>query len=176
MTRLWFKVGERYACVPAKCGGTAFYRRAFGILDGPDSHVFSAALLRAQPYLPDEVAAFDGPKWLAVREPLSRFKSLWRDKCCTLDVNVPMLHGLTPDELIGLIERDPFGDSHWMPQFKYLTPGVRLVPYRKMFQVLGFEPLEANVGSQGAEPQFPVERILSMYGVDALLHRGAMGA
>jgi hypothetical protein len=168
---LWFLFGGRFVCAPPKCGGTSLYRAALNIGDDvTDRHVFSVARTRTEFYSPDEVIG--KPAVMALRDPVSRFASLWRDKCRNTDENRPALAGLSPEELMSLIEDQPEADSHWLPQSAHYRAGVEIVHYKRLFSVLGLPRVEANkTEPKETDPGLPVERILSHYCDDVDLYR-----
>ena len=103
---------------------------------------------------------------MAVREPLSRFGSLWRDKCYDRPPRViDYVKGMSPDQLMDHIEDFPFGNGHWVPQWYYTLPGIKLVKYDKLQEFLGLPQTHANQ-SKKTEIDLPEERILSHYRKD----------
>lgn len=168
---LWFITNGTFVCAPPKCGGTALYRAALGIgKDVPDRHVFSTAFNRTEFFTPDEAVASGRKALLAVRDPVSRFGSLWRDKCRDGDENMPNLAGLSPNDLMDLIAGSPDANNHWMPQATHYREGAELVDYRQLLSRLGLPIVEANrTSTKQSDPAFPVDRILVHYRADVEL-------
>lgn len=166
---LWFVVNGTFVCAPPKCGGTALYRSALGIgADVHDRHVFSTALTRTEFFTADEMATSGRKAIMAVRDPVSRFASLWRDKCRDTDANMPELSGLSPDELMDVIEAEPDGDSHWMPQAVHYRKCVEVVHHRQLLSRLNLRTVYANTTIETeTDPVYPVERIVAHYHEDA---------
>src|SRR5690606_1173841 len=167
----WFITNGVFVCAPPKCGGTALYRAALGIgKDVPDRHVFSTAFNRTEFFTPDEAVASGRKALLAVRDPVSRFGSLWRDKCRDGDENMPNLAGLSPNDLMDLISGSPDANNHWMPQATHYREGAELVDYRQLLSRLGLPIVEANrTSTKQSDPAFPVDRILAHYRADVEL-------
>lgn len=173
---LWFIVQETFVCAPPKCGGTALYRSALRIgSDIPDRHVFSAALSRAEFFTPEQMLTSGLKAVMAVRDPVSRFGSLWRDKCRDTDENIPELSGLSPDQLMDVIEANAEGNSHWMPQAVHYREGVELVYYRRLLCRLKLPLIKANrTRLKHSDPAFPIKRIVAHYRTDVeLISRSA---
>jgi hypothetical protein len=83
---------------------------------------------------------------------------------------MPELAGLSPDGLMGLIEREPAGNAHWMPQAHWHRPHVETVPFRKLHKRLGLTRVSVNcTKQQTGDPPLPVPRILAHYAQDAAL-------
>lgn len=170
VTKRWFQCGSRLVCAPPKCGGTALYCAALGLdpAFGPD--VLTMARRVTEFYTPDEVAGSGCEAVQAVREPIARFMSLWRDKCRCGDDNLPALRGMTPRQLMTVIEKDPEGNAHWLPQACFYRPGFKLVPYRFMCVYLGVRRLAVNT-TRAADTDLPapIDRILDHYAADVAL-------
>lgn len=160
MGKKWFLWNGVYLCAPPKCGGTALYCAALGIDPSLGRHVFSTAQNLIEFY--EEPGQ---PAFMAVRDPIDRFGSLWRDKCRDGDENMPELHGLTPESLMDLIERDPQGNDHWMPQRYWWRDGVQTINFREIAQCLGLPAMSVNVTKRDETP-LPVDRIRRHYHMD----------
>ena len=120
MVRCWFEYEGILLCCPPKNGGTSFYRTMLGVRDGSDRHVYS--MIEEKLLTPPQASRRrDVLHVMAVRDPVERFGSLWRDKCERLDENYPQLHGMTPEELLGHIQTTVVHDAHWMPQHLFDT-------------------------------------------------------
>lgn len=179
----WFYLAYRdtCVCVPAKCGGTSFYRHAFNVpARVPAEHVRSFAVSVAQdtgagPFSPHEIVRFfpDSRRLIAVRHPVERFQSLWRDKCRRLPGptlnSTEYLRGWTQEQLMDLIESTPFGDPHWVPQQHELVPEAALLDCAALGAVLGYSTAvhENRTRALSTDPDPPVERILQHYRADA---------
>lgn len=157
---LWFEWNGVWLCAPPKCGGTALYCAALGIDPKLGRHVFSEARNRTE-----FVADPKRPAYLAVRDPVERFASLWRDKCRGHDENYPWLHGLRPHELMDLIEAEPQRNAHWFPQRYWWREGVQTVPYAKLSKHVGLPLIRVNTTKPDRTPM-PVERIKRHYRED----------
>jgi len=181
MLNSWFYLQalDLCVCMPAKCGGTAFYLTAFKLGDIDTRHARSAVERLASqsgqgPYSPEEITEYysDKPKLLGVRHPVERFRSLWRDKCRDGDVNMPMLNGWDPSTLIEHITQYPTGNGHWMPQYLYRVPGCKVVDCRRMLHTLGFENAVVNATNPSeGDPDMPTADILRHYSRDYDLWR-----
>lgn len=74
-----------------------------------------------------------GPCFFVVRDPISRFCSLWRSKCRDRkDIANDVVHGMSPSQLLHHIESGA-RDVHWTPQYK-LIGNLRptLIPLEKL--------------------------------------------
>jgi len=166
VSRLWFITRGTFVCVPPKCGGTAVYRAAFDVPSTvSDRHVFTAVRNTTVFFDPDQMIRCGLRAVQAYRDPVERFKSLWRDKCRDGDDNLPWLEGLTPSELMDFIEGRPEENHHWRRQADFYRPGVELVDYRRILEVLGLPQIRANVSRPDDTP-VPVERIRAHYRAD----------
>lgn len=167
----WFITNGVFVCAPPKCGGTALYRAALSIGAGVhDRNVFSAARKRTEFFTPDEMAGSGRRAIMAARDPVSRFGSLWRDKCRDGDRHFPQLSGLSPHELMDFIEANPNSDLHWMPQSVHYRKGAELVDYRQLLNMLNLPSVEANrTKGNPSDPTFPIDRILAHYRSDVEL-------
>jgi hypothetical protein len=71
----------------------------------------------------DKIPATD-TVFFIVRQPLDRFKSLWRFRCVpggdTIHGTGDSLHGMTPEQFWRFIRKAP-EDQHWMTQTKLLS-------------------------------------------------------
>lgn len=157
---LWFKRRDTWVCAPPKCGGTALYCAALGIDPKVGRHVFSTA--QGLTEFHDEPGR---PALMAVRDPVDRFASLWRDKCRDGDENMPWLAGMTPDELMTHIEADPAGNPHWMPQRYWWREWVETVPFRLIAERLELPVVRVNATAPDDTPM-PVARIKAHYEQD----------
>ena len=140
-TRLWFRYSGVYVCAPPKCGGTALYCAALGIDPALGNRVFERARELAEFVEPDQV---EPPAVLAVRDPVERFASLWRNKCRDGDPNYPQLAGLSPMKLLEMIRANPVANAHWIPQSAFHRPGADVVDYRILGPFLGLGELRVN--------------------------------
>lgn len=127
-----------------------------------------------------------------VRHPISRFKSLWRNKCrdghgntYTKDTRYPTwrkLHNVTPDELMDFIEAGNT-DAHWMNQTKVLGRlQATLIPLETLdewWEVQGFgdlRPYRANTTIRD-DTEFSdvlIKRIETFYADDVELYNKAL--
>lgn len=165
----WWRVpGEpaRYACSSAKCATMSLRESLFG--ERKKSKLIERLPRNVGPLYPWQVVGLPGQKFIGVRDPVDRFGSLWRDKCARRSRAYPLLKGLTPDELMDLIEAYPFGNTHWWPQAFNRIPGAELVRFDQLVERLGYEPRHAN-RSPAAEAELPVERIRRHYATDCAM-------
>lgn len=167
-----------YACAAAKCGSMSLRQSIFGVSRLSDVIKQLAAEERcgSGPFAPWEVNKLHGRKVLGVRDPVERFQSLYRDKCAKRSKSDPGLCGLSPDELMALIESYPAGNTHWMPQSFYAVPGVELVRYDRLLEYLELEHEHINQSPQVTIPKVPVERIRRFYAIDQQLWTSANAA
>jgi len=70
-----------------------------------------------------------GELYATTREPVSRFRSLWRSKCRDqTNINDKRVYGMSPNELMTHIENGA-KDLHWTPQLRLLGKlGPTLIP------------------------------------------------
>lgn len=181
--KIWFYVKSRDACIgiPAKCGGSSFYRNVFKIDKAvPDEHVRSAAVVKALdmgagPFSTTELAEFfpDTERMLVIRNPVDRFYSLWRDKCRRSPAtarSMEWLRGWTPDQLLRYIKQYPFGDPHWIPQYSYLVPRISLIGHDILPHLFGYSDIVNNkTKSLSTDPVINEEDIKQQYYHDCLL-------
>lgn len=126
-----------------------------------------------------------------VRDPISRFKSLWRNKCrdghggtYTENTRYPTwrtLHHATPDELMDFIEAGNT-DAHWMNQTKVLGQlQATLIPLETLdewWEAQGFgdlRPYRANTTVRD-DTEFSdalIKRIETFYADDIKLYNNA---
>lgn len=114
----------------------------------------------------------DTPKYLGLRHPVSRFASLWRDKCpLTKRTSTPLVHGLSPDGLLDYIKEHPERDQHWATQCSYVIPGVILIDYARLLTELDLPPRRVvNATNRDvADPPMPEDAILEFYAADFVL-------
>lgn len=170
ITRRWFQCGARLVCAPPKCGGTALYCAALGLDPAFGVDVFTMARRVTEFFTPDEVVDSKCDAIQAVRDPVSRFMSLWRSKCRIGDVNLPKLSGLSPDELMEFIKSNPEANAHWLPQVYFYRPGFRTVPYRFMCVHLGVKRFDINKSvTLETDPPAPLADIRRHYKEDIAL-------
>ena len=93
-------------CLPPRCGSSTVLH-----------YLVNEGIFALRP------ARASGRMIMVVRDPVSRFKSLWKSKCrdeeglwIDDEENRNVTHdirGMTPEELITLIENDTDPDAHW---------------------------------------------------------------
>lgn len=170
-------------CVPPKCGSSSFrfavaehLEDAWRRREIPDIAEEFRRIMRELglgPFTPEEAAAKGLPMYLAVRHPVDRFGSLWRD---IQRPNVKRLDGLqywTAQQLIALIEKHPLANPHWAPQHLHWVTGVTPVPYMHFLEHVGLPHKWVHRGAP-VEAEFPVDRILALYGRDLELWEEAI--
>lgn len=132
------------------------------------------------PFLGKEIDVLypDIPHYLAVREPVSRFASLWRNKSRDLCGEIADISHLSPDELIDHIETYPYGNSHWFPQYMYLTERAIPVESRILIGLIDdeierrgitYDPFINKSEKRESDPIMPVDRIKKHYSLDCEL-------
>lgn len=181
---VWFYLRNYDLCVavPAKCGGSSFYRYAVGVPDAvPDDDVRSFAVRAARversgPFTPVEVRRYfaTGRKLLAVRDPVDRFRSLWRDKCRrTLETkdDRTFMRGWSPTTLLEHVRGFPFGNPHWVPQYLYRVPRVELVPYDELPRLLGYGDRPPVRATTRTHVEVDERRVRALYAQDVALWR-----
>lgn len=197
MTNWWFEVdvrGERcFASVPPKCGLMSFLAgyvpglpeviKEKGMRVGEIGLAYAKARGLGPYTARDVVRQFpDAPRFLAVRHPLDRFRSIWKDKCdpkwqrhpSTSPGTVDLTAGMTPDELMDLVEAWPGGDNHWVPQWWFLVPRAKPLPFDRFNQLLGLPAVHTHRSRMSGEGvAFPEARILAHYARDLELWEGA---
>jgi hypothetical protein len=165
--KLWLRFGDLFVCAPPKCGGSALHCLVTGVEPEYGNHIWAEARKRGtRYYTPEEVATSGLRSVMAVRHPAGRFMSLWRNKCRDGDSRLPAMKGMTPDELMDVIEKFPVGNSHWAPQMLYWHPGAEVVDYRDLGAHIGLPALTVNKTTRGKHPKMPVRRILNHYRLD----------
>jgi len=169
-------------CVPAKNAGTSFYRAAYNVPpEIEDKAVYgyilqyhktrgSFSYLRAT----EEADEF----YLAVRDPVARFRSLWRDKCrdATHETagdprrQLYKVVGFSPVMLLDYIRANPRIDAHWIPQSADMHAGVKLVRYDRLLHVLGLPSVLCNeTKARDDDILMPEQEILEHYSADMAL-------
>jgi hypothetical protein len=171
--KLWFYHKGIWLCAPPKCGGTSLYRSALDITCADQRATFFEAQQKVKFHSPDGVGR---PAFMAVRDPIERFMSLWRDKCRNGDDNLPKLKWMNPDELLTVIENDWLGDPHWAPQSVHYRPGVTCVPFTDLLRwfapVVGDRMPINYTTLHSDDPPAPTARILKHYWRDVELVYG----
>lgn len=178
----WFRVGEAYACVPHKNGTTSF-RTAVTMPDpSADNYIMYDWARRhgLGPYEPDQLPDDGLPRYLAVREPVDRFQSLWRyvsrpGHSKNGFVMANRINGLSPFELMDVIEARPDENPHWLRQSFFECPNVIPVRYDRMLSVLGLPNVHKNHTARSISSglEWPIERIHRHYARDVELWRQA---
>lgn len=157
-------------CVPNKCGGTAFYRAMFDVPEAVatrDVRSFAVQVALetgAGPFSPAEVVHYfsDRRKLLALREPVQRFASLWRDKYRSAE----------PRQIIDMIRQHPLGDPHWVPQYLQVVPGAELIDCARLGGLLGYQSRENETTPRDDDAPMPADAIREHYAQDVLLWNG----
>ena len=174
---LWFYLADEDACVcvPHKNGGQAFREKLCTLRHWDIPRTVVGIMIQLKelghgPFTAREIAALypDKRHYLSIRNPVSRFASLWRNKCRDGNSAMDSIVGMTPDELMDHIENYSEADMHWLKQSVYLTSTTICVPYRKLFNYLGWEYESKNSTVSNGE-DMPIDRILEFYADDYLL-------
>ena len=175
-------------CFPNKNGGCAF-RYGVQALKGWDEYesithglgvfldLFNAG---DGPFLGKEIDELypDIPHYLAVRDPTERFGSLWRNKSRDLCGEIEDISHLSPDELMDVIEEHPYGNTHWFPQYMYLTQHAIPVESSRLIEMINTEVKKRGIEHHPfinkserlkTDPPLPIERIRQHYALDCEL-------
>lgn len=180
--RSWCRVktpahGECYVCVPPKCGWTSF-RHAVNPATLVGANTFSSYMRaeRRGMYGPHQVAQRTGKKFLAVRDPVDRFSSLYRQATGNAAWARKQLlpERMTPDELLDIIRATPLGNVHWYPVAGYLVTDAVLVPFDRLLSELGYKAVHKNRGPVVADLRLPEYRIRAHYARDDEIYTGAL--
>lgn len=180
----YFRVGDALVYVPMKCGSTSF---RFALMP-------TLALTPARPGRSRTQAFFDyardnelGPfpfdvdlrgrrvrRVLAVRHPVERFASLWRDINAGRSPAFAALAGVTPDELAAIVEAYTWRDPHFEPQSGWYVAGTELFEFSRLLELLGL-PREhrRRTPRYASDPPMPSDRILALYQKDLELWQRA---
>jgi hypothetical protein len=158
-----------FGCAP-KCGSTSLFK------------AISEHNLESWNPQPHERESYS--VWI-VREPVSRFKSLWKHKCrdedvLWLDDEEPLLAGMSPVELMDYIEEHPTDDKHWSTQTSQCGSWVNeLIPLEKLskwWRAQGLPEMEVRGSTVGViEISEELEaRVLEFYKKDVVLYQQAL--
>lgn len=146
--------------VPKKCGSTSFQCNLLpDMKNGAD---FFRRTRHLGPYSVPAARATGLPMVLGVRDPVDRFASLWKDAQRKPTGTFGPFFGLTPDELLDIVEAYMDADPHFAPQAALYTEGVTVVPYDRLLAETG----GAWKRRTGGSPGMPVERIRRLYDRD----------
>jgi len=180
----WWLLPQRRVAVavPAKCGGTSFYRSAYFVPSTVgDKAVFGYLMQKYQTrgsFSHLYASKHADEMYLAVRDPVSRFRSLWRDKCRDAthetagDPRRQLYHivGFSPERLMAYIQANPVLDAHWIPQSRDMHAGVKLVRYDRLLHVLGLTQVLCNeTEARDDDATMPEQEILEHYSADMAL-------
>ena len=155
-------------CIPAKNGGCSFRHEIIG-LRKLDIECRTLGLMREfykdghGPFHPREVSMMypDKPHYLAVRHPVDRFKSLWRNKARDKDGAPHQVYGMTPDQLMDYIEKQE--DHHWRKQVKNLTDKTVPMLAADLLKMVGATVRINRTDRLERDPDMPTDRILDFY-------------
>lgn len=156
----WFHVAGVNVCVPKKNGSTSF---RFSLLPNKPMAEF---LKSYRPMSNDEVRRSTCKRYLAVRDPVDRFASLWKTVQVSRDFR--SLCGVQPERFLELIAGRLHEDAHWQPQSDYWIEGTELVPYDRMLSVLGLNAVWATRSVIEAPPM-PEDMVREVYAQDVAL-------
>jgi hypothetical protein len=116
--------------------------------------------------------------YLAIREPVARFSSLWRDKCrdATHETagdprrQLYRVMGMPPGKLMDYIKANPKIDAHWRRQSLDMRAGVTPVRYDRLLQMLALPSVLCNeTEAHDDDATMPVQEILEHYSADVAL-------
>lgn len=156
----YYRVGKRMLAVPKKCGSTSFkHNLCPGMKNAAE---FFAATRRIGPYSLQAAMATGLPLVLGVRDPVARFASLWKDAQRKPTGTFGAFHGLTPDELLDIVEAYIDADPHFAPQSRLYTDGVTVVPHGRLLAEMGGAWKRRTGGAEG----MLVDRIRRLYRED----------
>lgn len=177
----WYIVDDdTVACAPPKCGFMSFSAALIPRMPETLEHNPNVAVghitlgyMRAigrGPFTAVEVMKNFGDRRrvLAIRDPVARFRSIWRDKCrpeLRKDPAYEDVAGLNPFELMDYVEAYPFGDEHWQPQWSYILPDVEMVPFDQFNEYLGLPAVHIHSYNRG-HVVVPDDRIRRHYDRD----------
>lgn len=173
----YFRVGRALVYVPLKCGSTSF---KFALVPGlgaardPEQRFYDCCAEHGLGPFPLDI---NHPRLahlyrlLAVRDPVERFASLWREIAHGHSPSFRPLKGLSPDALLDVIAVHAHSDPHFEPQAVWAVAGTTLVRYDQLLDRLGL-PAEHRRASAADTTPMPVERIRTLYAKDVeLWHR-----
>jgi hypothetical protein len=183
----WVYIPELRTCIcaPTKCGCSAIYGQLIGNpVHGARINALKEFSARGLgPWLPHEIPGKyrHVPKYLAVRDPVDRFGSLWRCFCRgrkfrpkAQPENTSYIFGMTPAELMTHILMYPIANRHWVPQLLHWLPGSVLVPHGQLLERLGLPSPKINVTDRRKDdPALPEEQIRNHYAEDMKLWHAA---
>lgn len=155
----WYRIGDKFACVPPKNGSTSFKMAVCGQTSTANLNHW------AESYSCGPFETPGSPAYLSVRDPVDRFCSLWR--CCQREhyhaesfVTRYALQGCNTEYLMSVIET--CDNPHWWPQTAFTVPGAIPIHYAEFLAFLGLPVARENESVYlPCEP--PVERIKSYY-------------
>lgn len=173
----WYRTkdGTALVCAPPKCGSSALAQRYFGkesVGDLQEKWAKNCDLNLGPWRACDLSGVHPGlPRYLAVRDPVERFASLWRNKCRDqlTEFGIPEVHGMTPLQLAEHIGRYPFADLHWFPMSAYYAPGVHVMPVAHLLYELGVKSGWNATQPRDGDPPMPVGAIRQLYRADVQL-------
>lgn len=177
--RSWYLVGEVYVCVPPKCGSTSLMKAVDP--NESDGIGFRRTMHEKKrgPFAPqDMIRRVDRRRrLLAVRDPVDRFRSLWRHLVRSPEIRQwwEKRHRIpraieTPAQLLEHIRACPMGNYHWYPQAAYLVPGADPLRYDRILDELGLPNVRHNVGrAVPHDNAIPAAAVRALYPLDVEL-------
>lgn len=174
----YFKSVDICVCAPQKNGCTSLFRAVHPKSKSNLQFRKYAFVNGVGPFTPAEIMELypSKEKLLMVREPVARFASLWRDKAFhKKSVDMSEIKGMSPQKLIDHIMYNPLGNYHWYPQYMYMVPKTKPIPFYDVFHYLNLSDKHENSsGDRGEDPKMPEKLILQHYHQDALLWEQAL--
>lgn len=176
----WFYLKKQKVCIcaPQKNGCTSLFRSLHPKSKSNLDFRKFTFVNNMGPFTPQEINELfpTKKKFLMVRSPVDRFSSLWRDKALNkTSQSCDEIEGFTPAELIQHIMNFPLANYHWYPQYMYMVPGAKPIPFYDVFKLLGIKTKHENSsGEKENDPEMPVDLILQHYHQDALLWERAL--
>lgn len=177
----YFRVGRALVYVPLKCGSTSFKFALvpeLGIARDPEQRFYDRCAeheLGPFPLDIDYRRVAHLYRVLAVRDPVERFASLWREIAHGHSPTFAPLKGLSPDALLDVIAVHANRDPHFEPQAVWALTGTTLVRYDQLLDRLGL-PAEHRRASAADAAPMPVERIRTLYAKDVALWNRVSGS
>ena len=157
----YFRTPTAFLYVAPKCGTTSL--RAALLPDLPRSggryaqrfHE-EASKIGLGPFEKYEIFDETKQKLLAIRHPVERFKSLWRDCQFKRGQTFAAFKGLSPWQLFEIIQIQP-DDYHWSEQSEAWMPGIRIIDYREALTSSGLPNIHKR---QRLEPKCELDQSL----------------
>ena len=130
------------------------------------------------------VMVFEHPSYWIVREPVAKFKSLWRQKVRDggnmMNSSMAAVVGASPDELMDIIESEKYKEAHWYSQAALCGPHadtiIPLEKFNEWWEAQGYgESVHCHTSSGDVDvsPELE-ERIRTYYAADVEMYEKAV--